>query len=98
MVKRFDVYLCEQGGITRPCLIISPDEMNAVLPYVMIAPITTALYQFPSRVIIGLKGKRAQIALDMIKTVDKSQLVTKIGLLPTPSHTDILGILNKIFS
>lgn len=98
MVKRFDVYMCEQGGVQRPCLIISPDEMNEVLPYVMIAPITTALYQFPSRVIIGLKGKKGQIALDMIKTVDKSQLAVKIGMLPAPSHADILNILGKIFS
>ena len=84
--------------VLKPCLIVSPDEMNEVLPYVMIAPITVASYQFPTRVVIGLKGKKGQIALDMITTVDKTELIRKIGILPTASHTDILGILGKIFS
>ena len=75
MVKRFDVYMCDQNGVQKPCLIVSPDEMNEVLPYVMIAPITTASYQFPTRVIIGLKGKKGQIALDMITTIDKTELI-----------------------
>ena len=98
MVRRFDVYMCDQNGVQKPCLIVSPDEMNEVLPYVMIAPITLATYQFPTRVIIGLKGKKGQIALDMITTIDKTELIRKIGILPATSHTDILNILNKIFS
>ena len=98
MVNRFDVYMCDRGGIQKPCLIISPDEMNEVLPYVMIAPITSAPYQFPTRVGIGLKGKKGQIALDMITTIDKTELIRKIGILPVASHTEILGILGKIFS
>ncbi|MBR6675321.1 MAG: type II toxin-antitoxin system PemK/MazF family toxin [Alphaproteobacteria bacterium] len=98
MVKRFDVYMCDQNGVQKPCLIVSPDEMNEVLPYVMIAPITTASYQFPTRVIIGLKGKKGQIALDMITTIDKTELIRKIGILPVASHPEILGILGKIFS
>ena len=98
IVKIFDVYICYQNGVQKPCLVVSPDEMNEVLPYIMIAPITTASYQFPTRVIIGLKGKKGQIALDMITTVDKTELIRKIGILPAVSHTEILGILGKIFS
>lgn len=98
MVKRFEVFMCEEGGAQKPCLIISPNEMNEVLPYVLIAPITTLERRFPCRVIIGLKGKKGQIALDMIKTIDKMELTHKIGILPEESHREILSILGKMFS
>ncbi len=98
MVKRFEVYMYDESGIQKPCLVISPNEMNDALPYVMIAPITTLERRLPCRVVIGLKGKRGQIALDMIKTVDKRQLPQKVGILPEESHGEILGILGKIFS
>ena len=98
MVKRFEVFMCEESGVQKPCLIISPNEMNDALPYVMIAPITTFERRFPCRVVIGLKGKKGQIALDMLKTVDKMELTHKIGILPEESHGEILGILGKMFS
>lgn len=98
MVKRFEVYMYDESGLQKPCLVISPNEMNDALPYVMIAPITTLERHLPCRVVIGLKGKKGQIALDMIKTVDKRQLPQKVGILPEESHEEILGILGKIFS
>lgn len=98
MVKRFEVFMCEQGGIQKPCLVVSPNEMNDVLPYVMIAPITSFERRFPCRVVIGLKGKKGQIALDMLSTLNKADLTQKIGILPEESHSEILGILEKMFS
>ena len=97
MVKRFEVFMCDDRGTEKPCLIVSPDEMNAVLPTVMIAPITNVERRFPTRIVIGLKGQKGQIALELIKTIDKSELTRKIGLLPESSHPEILGILGKIF-
>lgn len=98
MVKQFDVYMCEQNNTQKPCLIISPNEINNTLSYVMIAPITTAYCEFPTRIVIGLKDQKGQIALDMIQTIDKSELITKIGILPPVYHADILKILQNIFS
>lgn len=97
MVKRFEVFMCDDHGKEKPCLVVSPDEMNAVMPTLIIAPITQIERRFPTRIAIGLKGKKGQIALEMIKTVDKSDLTRKIGVLPESSHTEILGILGKIF-
>lgn len=98
MVKRFEVFMCDKKGVEMPCLIVSPNEMNEVLPYVMVAPITSVERSFPFRVVIGLKGKKGQIALDMIKTIEKSELTRKIGILPEASHVEIMTLLSKIFS
>ncbi len=98
MVKQFEVYMCRVREKELPCLVISPNELNDVLSYVMIAPITTMERAYPSRVIVGLQGKKGQIALDMIRTVDKTELNRKIGLLPDSSHTEIKTILQKIFA
>lgn len=97
MVKRFEVFMCDKKGVEMPCLVVSPNEMNAVLPYVMIAPITSVERAFPFRVVIGLKGKKGQIALDMIKTIETSELTRKIGILPEASHAEIMALLGKIF-
>lgn len=98
MVKRFEVFMCDIGGAEMPCLVVSPNEMNDILSYVMIAPITSVERVYPFRVVIGLKGKKGQIALDMIKTVEKSELIRKIGILPEASHEEILALLGKIFA
>lgn len=97
MVKRFDVYMTTYQESEMPCLVISPDEMNDVLPYVMIAPITTFNRNFPSRFTIGLKGKKGQVALDLLHTVPKNQLTHKVGALPPTSHEGVVGILQKMF-
>lgn len=98
MVKRFEVYMCGETEAEKPCLIISPDELNDMLPYVLIAPITTVPTPLPSRIGIGLKGKRAWIAMDMIQPMNKNQLKNKIGLLPEQTHMQILTLLTKFFA
>ena len=97
MVKRFDVYVCEAKNQNRPCVILSPDEMNAALPYVLVAPITTAERLFPSRVGVRLKGKQGQVALDMIRSIWKVRLKEKMGTLPENSRREIRDILNRMF-
>lgn len=97
MVKRFDVYMTDFNGTEMPCVVISADELNNVLPYVLIAPVTTYERKFPCRFVIGLKGKKGQVALDMLHTIPKSNLIRKIGALPASSYDGIYAVLNQLF-
>ena len=64
---------------TRPCLILSPDEMNTYLGTVIVAPLTTTIKNYPSRIKFVLNSKQCTIALDQIKTIDKARLQNKIA-------------------
>ena len=98
MVKRFDVYVCDFGSKIRPCVILSPDEMNGTLTYLLMAPITTYERLFPCRVGVRFKGKQGQVALDMMYTVLKSNLRDKIGTLPENTRAELLDILKRMFA
>lgn len=82
MVNRFDVYLVALDPTlgseikkTRPCVVISPDEMNRHLNTVIIAPLTSTRKKYPTRVGLSFQGKKGDIVLDQIRTVDKKRLV-----------------------
>jgi len=86
VASRFDVFLVNLGPPlghqikkTRPCLIISPDEMNKHIETIIVAPMTTKGCSYPSRVPINVQGKKGQIVLDHIRTIDKSRLTGKLG-------------------
>lgn len=105
VVKRFEVYLINLDPTvgseikkTRPCLIISPDEMNAHIATVIIAPMTTTGRNYPTRVNCQFEGKTGQIVLDQIRTVDKNRLVKKLGKIPTDTQSEVLAILLEMFS
>jgi mRNA interferase MazF len=68
---------------TRPCLVISPSEMNRSLKTIMIAPMTTKSHEYPSRVSLRFAGKQAWVVLDQIRTVDRLRLVKELGKLDT---------------
>lgn len=103
VVKRFDVYLINLdptiGGIrkTRPCLVISPDEMNRFIRTVIVAPMTTKGTAYPTRVACKFRGRQGQIVLDQIRTVDKSRLVSKLGRLDNQTQGQVLSILGEMF-
>ena len=97
MVKKFDVYFCEVRGVEKPCVVVSPDEMNEVLPYVLIAPITKNEHQFPCRMGVKLKGQRGQVAFDLIRSVAKSTLVRRAGALPQNLKDEMQQLLKQIF-
>ena len=97
MVKRGEVYLCESHGVEKPCVIISPDEMAETMPYVLIAPITTAERNLPFRLGVKLRGQQGQIAPDMIHTVPKSDLSDRIGFLPESLLGELNQVLREIF-
>ncbi|MDD3669480.1 MAG: type II toxin-antitoxin system PemK/MazF family toxin [Alphaproteobacteria bacterium] len=97
MVKKFDVVLCDIVGNELPAVVVSPDEMNQALPYVMVAPLTAAERAFPTRLGIRFRGKKGQIALDMIQTICKRDIAGRAGQLPPPVHAQINQILKKMF-
>ena len=96
-MKRFSVYMRKTEKSIRPCLILSPNELNFSLPYVMIAPITTFKRALPFRVPVLLKGKNAYLMLDKIQTIPKNDLIDKIGMLPEKSQGKICTLLQKMF-
>ncbi|THJ20051.1 MAG: type II toxin-antitoxin system PemK/MazF family toxin [Nitrospira sp. CG24D] len=105
VVSRFDVFLIRldptQGREIRkirPCLIISPDEMNQHIDTVIIAPMTTKGRPYPTRVPVRFKGKSGQIVLDQIRTVDKSRLVKRVGKIDDMTRTQVLILLAELFA
>ena len=105
MVNQFEVYLVSLDPTkgseiqkTRPCLVVSPDEMNEHLKTVIIAPMTTAIRDYPFRVTCLFQGKKGQIALDQLRTIDKTRLVKKLGSIHKNVAGKSLSLLQEMFS
>jgi mRNA interferase MazF len=105
VVRRFDVFLINLDPTlgseikkTRPCLVVSPDEMNRSLRTVIVAPMTTKGRDFPSRVACTFKGKAGKVVLDQIRTVDKARMVTKLGTLAEGPRKKTLAVLQEMFA
>ena len=104
-MKRFDVYLVNLdptlGGEiqkTRPCVIVSPDEMNRHISTIIVAPMTTKGRPYPSRVQCKFEGKDGQVVLDQIRTVDRTRLITNLGRLNKQTQKAILDVLEEMFA
>ena len=105
VVKRFEVYLVNLDPTVgseirkaRPCLIISPDEMNRHIATVIVAPMTTKGRDYPTRVSCSFQGKTGQVVLDQLRAVDKGRLVQKLGRIDKETQRDVLMILAEIFA
>ena len=105
VVRRFDVFLVNLDPTvgseiqkTRPCLIVSPDEMNRNIRTVIIAPMTTKGRAYPTRVACTFQGKEGQVVLDQIRTIDKMRLVRKLGQLDEETSLNVLETLAQLFS
>jgi len=105
IVKRFEVYLVNldptQGkGIKkpRPCLVISPDEMNRYIATVIVAPMTSKGRDYPTRIACEFQNKHGQIVLDQMRTVDKSRLVHKLGEIDQETQREVLAVLSEMFA
>jgi len=83
---------------TRPCLIVSPDEMNRHLRTVIVAPMTTRGRPYPSRVPCRFKGRSGQVVLDQLRTVDMARLVKQVGTLDRKSQGAVLKTLGAMFA
>jgi len=105
VVMRFEVYLVNLDPVvgseirkTRPCVIISPDEMNAHIATVIVAPMTTKGRSYPTRITCKFQGKEGQVVLDQIRTVDKSRLVKCLGMLDEAAKSLVLSTLSEMFA
>jgi len=88
VIKQYDIYLINLNPSIgheirkiRPCIIVSPDEMNNFISTVIIAPLTTKSHSYPTRIPIEVQGKEGWIVLDQIKAIDKQRIIKKIGSL-----------------
>lgn len=105
VINRFEIHLVDLDPTigseirkTRPCLVISPDEMNHQIRTVIVAPMTTKGRAYPTRIPCRFKGKAGQVVLDQIRTVDSSRLVKKLGRLGDKSATEVLRTLGEMFA
>jgi mRNA interferase MazF len=105
VVKRFDVYLINLDPTigaeiqkTRPCLIISPDEMNSAIQTVIIAPMTTKSRNYPTRVSCRFEAKDAHIVVDQLRTVDKSRCIKRLGHISPATQKRVLSVLAELFA
>lgn len=105
VIERFDVYLVALDPTigseiqkTRPCLVISPDEMNRTIATVILAPMTTQGRVYPSRVTCDFQGKAGQIILDQLRAVDKRRLLKRLGRISSATQQEVLRVLAAIFA
>ena len=103
-VKRFDVFLVNLDPTigheikkSRPCLVISPDEMNKYISTVIVAPMTTKGRDYPTRVSCLFQGKEGHVVLDQIRTVDKSRLAKRLGRIDTETQSMVFSVLSELF-
>ena len=104
-VTRFEVYLVSLDPTvgseikkTRPCLVVSPDEMNRHIQTVIVAPMTTKGRQYPTRVACRFKGKAGHVVLDQIRTVDRERLVRRLGRLDADTGGRVLAVIGEMFA
>jgi len=105
VINRFDVYLINLDPTvgseiqkTRPCMIISPDEMNLHIHTVIVAPMSTAGKDYPTRVKCKFKKKKGQIVLDQIRTIDKTRLIKKLGKIDSETQLEVISVLQRLFA
>jgi len=103
--RRFEVHLISLDPTkgseimkTRPCVIISPDEMNKHIRTIIIAPMTSTIKNYPTRVTTTFQGKKGQVVLDQIRTVDKSRLIKKLGSISSSAEEKVLSVLQEMFA
>ena len=104
-VSRFDVVLVSLDPTvgreikkTRPCLVVSPDEMNHHISTVIVAPMTSKGRDYPTRVSCVFKGTKGRIVLDQIRTVDRKRIIKKLGVISQKSQGNVLHVLGDMFS
>ena len=105
VVARFDVFLVvldptvgSEIQKTRPCVIISPDEINQHLATVIVAPMTTKGRPYPTRVNCKFQGKTGMIVLDQLRTVDKMRLVKRLGTVSPATQQAVLHVFAALFA
>ena len=105
VIERFGVYrialdstVGRKMSKTRPCVLMSPDEMNRHIRTVIIAPMTTTRKRYPTRIACTLGGKQGEVVLDQIRTVDQSRLTRRLGQLDRSTAAKVLRVLQEMFA
>lgn len=105
VVSRFDVWLVRLDPSvgseiqkTRPCVIVSPDQMNRHAATVIVAPMTTKGRNYPTRIPLTFRRKKGQVVLDQIRTIDKARLVKNLGKLDPQTAQKLLAVLGEMFA
>jgi mRNA interferase MazF len=105
VINRFDVFLVNLDPTVgheikkmRPCLVISPDEMNHHIRTVIVAPMTAKGRSYPTRVPCKFKRKSGQVVLDQLRTVDSVRLTRKLGTISTKTGSEVLSVLQEMFA
>ena len=106
VIKQFEVYLARLNPVigseiqkTKPCMIISPTDINQYLNTVLIIPLTSSKRSYPTRVNCVFDNKSGQVAIDQMRAVDKSRLVKKLGAFKEDTFiNEVLSILQDLFS
>lgn len=105
MVNRFDVYLVnldaepsKNAKNTRPCIVISPNEMNHNVQHVLIAPLSSVTAKYPTRITVNFLNNERSVVLDQIRAVDSVRLVKKIGEIEKNERVGILKCLTEMFA
>ena len=103
VIQQYEVYLINLDPTigheiqkTRPCLVISPEEMNNNIRTVIIAPMTTKSHAYPTRIPVRFNKKSGWIVLDQIRTVDKARLVKKLGKISSREVTAVKDIIKQM--
>lgn len=104
-ISRFDILLISldpsQGAEikkTRPCVVVSPDEMNKYIKTIIIAPMTSKVRDYPTRIPVSFDNKEGNIVLDQIRTIDKSRVMKKLGVLDDKTVFLVLKVLKEMFN
>ena len=104
MVNRYDIYWVDLNPVVgseiskvRPAVVISPDELNHHLKTVIIAPLTSTIRNYPFRLQVMVADKMGEIALDQLRSVDKSRLKSKLSSLPSEKCKALQDLLHCLF-
>jgi mRNA interferase MazF len=105
VTDRFDVLLISldpsKGSEikkTRPCVVISPNEMNKYIKTIIVAPMTSKIKKYPTRIPVIFDDKEGSIVLDQIRTIDKSRIIKKLGAIDNKTIILVLEVLRNMFS
>ena len=103
--RRGDVYLVSLDSTqgreikkTRPCVVVSPDELNLQLQTFLVAPMTTGGHPYPFRIACRFQGKDRFVVVDQLWTIDRSRMVRRIGALPAATMSRVLKTLQEMFA
>jgi mRNA interferase MazF len=103
-IKQYEIFLVNLEPTigseikkTRPCVVISPDEMNKHLRTVVIAPMTTSSKNYPTRVEVKHENKMGWVVLDQLRTIDKQRIIKNLGKLSKPEVKEVKSIIKETF-